>query len=495
MSGGRGDENSRACRGCQAHLGSGRTKTKNKTSMSKLYFDITEVVRYAKRHDIVTGIQRVELNVIRECIRKLGPEVVRGLIRDEGGQHVRDVDLVFLAEQGSLTAANLLRETGALSTGLWPDKLVLRKLLDPLRRQKGLRALKKVSLYLQALTSRQKLLEMGLIGPRQVTQRVSAAHLESTDVYISLGTGWEDPAAFRVARAHRKRGGKVVQMVHDLIPVVRPDLHMPAVSTKFKDWLTDAADCTSLFLCVSKHTGKDLREFLRKKGRDVNVTVTPLAHEFSGYARGSKVHLPNQAQEAVANLVSKRFVLCVGSLEGRKNITRLLQAWVRFRVMTGDMQTQLVFAGRRGWMIDSFDAEMSQTDAASGSALVIENTTDAELAWLYANSLLTVYPSLYEGWGLPVGESLWFDTPCLASSATSVPEVGGELTTYTSPHDTEMIALELQRLLTDPVALTTSRIRIKNSVLRTWADHATDVIQAIQSHAEVPDGDFNRLIS
>jgi glycosyltransferase involved in cell wall biosynthesis len=461
--------------------------------MGTLYFDITEVVRYAKRHDIVTGIQRVELNVIRECIRTLGPEAVRGLIRDERGPHVRDVDLAFLTDQGSLIAANLLRATDALSTGLWPDKLVLRKHLDPLRSQKGLRALKKVSLYLQALTSRRKLVEMGLIGPRQAAQRDSAAHLGSADVYVSLGTGWEDPAAFRAARAHRQRGGKVVQMVHDLIPVVRPDLHMPAVSTKFKDWLTDAADCTSLFLCVSEHTGKDLREFLRKQGRDVNVTVTPLAHEFSGYARSMKVHLPNQAQKAVANLVSKRFVLCVGSLEGRKNITRLLQAWARTRVLTGDTQTRLVFAGRRGWMIESFDAEMRQTDAAGGSAEVIENTTDAELAWLYANSLFTVYPSLYEGWGLPVGESLWFDTPCLASSATSVPEVGGDLAVYTSPHDTEAMALQLHRLLTDPAALTEARVQIKNSALRSWADHAADVIHAIQSHAETSSDTLTRM--
>ena len=454
--------------------------------MSKLYFDITEVVRYAKRHDSVTGIQRVELNVARECVRKLGATAVRGLIRGENGQRDRDVSLAFLIERESLIAETLLRETGALSTGLWPDKLVLRKHLDPLRHRKWLRLLKKISIYVQALTSRQKLIELGLIGTRQAVLQSATAHLRPTDVYVCLGTGWEDPGAFRVARVHRKKGGRVVQMVHDLIPVVRPDLHMPNVSAKFRGWLTDAAGCVSLFLTVSEHTAKDLREFLRTLGVNVDVTVTPLAHEFPGYARGRKVTLPNQAKDAVGNLISKRFVLCVGSLEGRKNIDRLLEAWVHARTTTGDTQTQLVFAGRRGWMIDSFDAAMRQTNAAGGSAVVIENTTDAELAWLYANSLFTVYPSLYEGWGLPVGESLWFHTPCLASSATSVPEVGGQLATYASPHDTDTMAQQLHRLLTDPEALVSSRFEIKNAVLRTWADHAADVIQAIQDHAKIP---------
>lgn len=461
-------------------------------SASTLRFDITEVVRYAKRHDRVTGIQRVELNVIRECVRQLSPRLVRGLIREDGGQRVREVSLAFLSEDESFVASKLLHETDAVSAGWWPDKLILRKHLDHLQRRKVLRAVKKASIYVQALVARKTLIENGLLsGLRAHSYAEPTAVLAPNDAYIALGTGWEDPDAFCIAAAHRRQGGKVIQMVHDLIPVVRPELHMPEVSDKFQRWLERATTCVTQFLCVSEHTAKDLRDFLSRQEKEIPIAVTPLAHEFTGFSRGAEVELPPDACEAVSKLISQRFVLCVGSLEGRKNITRLLTAWASARALTGDTQTKLVFAGRRGWMIDSFDAEMRQTQAAGGSAQVIEKTTDAELAWLYAHSEFTVYPSLYEGWGLPVGESLWFDTPCLASSATSVPEVGNSLVTYVFPYNTEMMATLLGQLLTDKEALLSARTRIKNAVLRTWRDHAADVIQAIHEHMAPACGEHN----
>jgi glycosyltransferase involved in cell wall biosynthesis len=458
----------------------------NVLPVSRFCFDITEVVRYAKRHERVTGIQRVELNVIRECIRLLGPDGVCGLIREEGGQGVRRVNLGFLADDSAFVASRLLQNTGALNTGIWPDKLILRKHLDSLRHRKVLRVLKKLRIYLMALIARRKLIEQGLLGALKAVPYVSAcAALRPDDVYIALGTGWEDPHAFRIAREHHKRGGKVVQMVHDLIPIVRPDLHMPAVSARFGQWLDQAATCVTLFLTVSQHTAKDLRGFLTRQGRNIPIAVTPLAHEFTGYARGAAVDLPPGACEAVAQLATRRFVLCVGSLEGRKNIARLLSAWSQARNTTGDTQTLLVFAGRRGWMIDTFDAEMRKTNAAGGSALVIENATDAELAWLYSHSQFTVYPSLYEGWGLPVGESLWFGTPCLASTASSVPEVGGSLVTYVSPDHEEAMARQLGHFLAEPQALQLARTQIGRASLRTWVDHATDVTRAISEHTGV----------
>ena len=135
-------------------------------------------------------------------------------------------------------------------------------------------------------------------------------------------------------------------------------------------------------------------------------------------------------------------------------------------------------------MIDSFDAEMRQTQAAGGSAQVIEKTTDAELAWLYAHSLFTIYPSLYEGWGLPVGESLWFNTPCLASSATSIPEVGRNLVKYIDPYAPDDISKNIISHLTQDRLIENLREQIATSTLRTWKDHAEDVILATQKHLQ-----------
>ena len=134
-------------------------------------------------------------------------------------------------------------------------------------------------------------------------------------------------------------------------------------------------------------------------------------------------------------------------------------------------------------MIETFEAEMQKTGSVDGSIVVIENTTDNELAWLYQHSLFTVYPSLYEGWGLPVGESLWFNTPCVASSATSIPEVARHLVDYFAPEDVAALAAHMARLLSRPDLLEIKRHQIMHAELRTWKDHAADVVRAITTHA------------
>ncbi len=111
--------------------------------------------------------------------------------------------------------------------------------------------------------------------------------------------------------------------------------------------------------------------------------------------------------------------------------------------------------------------------------LWIEAPTDAELIWLYSRTLFTVFPSLAEGWGLPIGESLWFGKPCVASNATSMPEVGGDLCLYGDPHDIETFAGPIIRLIRDAEFHANAVAAIKASPLRTWAEAATEVAAAV----------------
>ena len=319
----------------------------SRIEVQHIYFDITDIIQYAKRNDRVTGIQRVELNVISETVRDLGATGVRGLVRVEQGTSYRIVDLGFLAQHGDFIARDFLARTNSLSDGFWPDKLLMRKYLDRYRRNKLLRILKKVEIYIEALVARSRLADKGLIHankvqPRNHVEPPLPSRLHGGDVYVALGTGWDDPSSLRVAEQHRAQGGKVVQMIHDMIPVVRPDLHTPKVCGNFGHWITQATQCVSLFLCVSHHTKKDLLTFLETRGCKTPIVVTPLAHEFSGYHRGQSVPLPDNASDAVEQRQNHRFILCVGSLEGRKNILRLLQAWAQVRQDTGDTQTQLI---------------------------------------------------------------------------------------------------------------------------------------------------------
>lgn len=121
------------------------------------------------------------------------------------------------------------------------------------------------------------------------------------------------------------------------------------------------------------------------------------------------------------------FLLCVGTLEVRKNGIALLKAWQRLRASLGDATPHLVFSGRRGWKIDPFFSLLNSDPWLRSQVSLIADASDADIAFLHERSLCSIYPSLYEGWGLPVGEAAWFGRTCITSRESSLPEVCGRL--------------------------------------------------------------------
>ena len=120
------------------------------------------------------------------------------------------------------------------------------------------------------------------------------------------------------------------------------------------------------------------------------------------------------------------FALCVGTVEFRKNQAPLLKLWESLGEGSGPRLADARHRRRSG-LARPRRAQPAPARRAQAPYLGSEAPTDRELAWLYGRAAFTVFPSLAEGWGLPIGESLWFGKPCVASDATSMPEVGGPL--------------------------------------------------------------------
>jgi glycosyltransferase involved in cell wall biosynthesis len=169
----------------------------------------------------------------------------------------------------------------------------------------------------------------------------------------------------------------------------------------------------------------------------------------------------------------------VGSIEIRKNGLGLLNAWDEVAKARPDDKTKLVFAGRIGWLVDDFLARLASSPSLRERVILLTSPSDADLAWLYGHCLFTIYPSRYEGWGLPVGESLWFGKPCLASRASSIPEVGGDLIDYFDPESITDMAECITKVLSHPEALQAREQRIRQAALRSWADLSEAVYSAV----------------
>lgn len=135
-------------------------------------------------------------------------------------------------------------------------------------------------------------------------------------------------------------------------------------------------------------------------------------------------------------------VLAVGTLEPRKNLRRVVDAFL----MIDDPTLKLVIAGGRGWG----DTEIDHLIAKNPGRIELRGYVETDdLRELYRKAAMLVYPSLYEGFGLPVLEAMSLGCPVITSKVSSLPEVGGDAAMYVDPLDTEAIAEAMTNLLAD----------------------------------------------
>jgi len=141
-----------------------------------------------------------------------------------------------------------------------------------------------------------------------------------------------------------------------------------------------------------------------------------------------------------------RYLLFVGAIEPRKNLARLLAAFEA--IHAEGLSDALVIVGKRGWLYDDFFARLERSSVRD-AVILPGYVPDEDLPTIYAGAQALVFPSLYEGFGLPVLEAMACGTPVVASNASSLPEVGGAAALYFSPTDVEAMAEALRRLLRD----------------------------------------------
>ena len=142
--------------------------------------------------------------------------------------------------------------------------------------------------------------------------------------------------------------------------------------------------------------------------------------------------------------LDRPYILHVGTLQPRKNLVRLVEAFARMR----DTNLQLVLAGKKGWLAEPIFRKVEELrlgDAVRFPGYV----EDADLSALLSGAVCFAFPSLYEGFGFPVLEAQACGTPVVASNISSVPEVAGDAALFVDPHDTEALAAALARVLHD----------------------------------------------
>ena len=141
-------------------------------------------------------------------------------------------------------------------------------------------------------------------------------------------------------------------------------------------------------------------------------------------------------------------MLYVGTLQPRKNLARLIEAFARVAAAPAFAGIQLVLAGKKGWLYDDLFAQVERMGLA-GRVIFPVNIDDADLPALLSGALAFVFPSLYEGFGIPVLEAGACGVPVITSNTSSPLQVAGDAALFVDPHDVDAIAEAMTRLVTD----------------------------------------------
>jgi glycosyltransferase involved in cell wall biosynthesis len=229
-----------------------------------------------------------------------------------------------------------------------------------------------------------------------------------------------------------------VVVVYDMVAFL-PQTHAQKRAARIeRATIRPAIHRAERLVCISRSTEKDLLRLFRPA--DGKTTVVPLAADRRFQRQRTSAEVERTA--ARYGVTAGSYVLSAGTLEPRKNLLRLIRAHGALPPeLRGDYP--LVIVGPRGW-------EEQQIIRAAADAEAVRLTgfvTDDDLAALYAGCTVFCYPSLYEGFGLPVLEAMASGAAVITSHVSSLPEVGGDAVEYVDPADEGSIAAILERLL------------------------------------------------
>ena len=273
-------------------------------------------------------------------------------------------------------------------------------------------------------------------GPRHLAREAACSFWTGLDAEASLGK----PDVIHANNfwcPTQLASSRLIYTFYDLGFVVNPSWTTEANRVGCFDGVFRSAMAADWVVAISEASRAHyLRVFPHFPHERIRV-IYPCSRFVDSTAKGKR-------PEALANIPAGAYWLTVGTLEPRKNLRRLVDAYARYLAL-GGAPMPLVLAGGKGWLMEDFQSYLRER-AIDTQIVMTGYVSDDELIWLYRNCYANLYPSLFEGFGLPVLEGMQFGAPTLTSNSTSIPEVGGDAAILVSPEDTEGWAQAMLRL-------------------------------------------------
>lgn len=298
--------------------------------------------------------------------------------------------------------------------------------------------------------------------------------LTDQDTYISVGLDWDHAPTPHVLKYLRQYGVKSILACYDLVPIKYPEfLVRDNLSQEFRQHLIEIAHGATKVFVISEASKRELLKFWDEAALEIElpyVFVVPLA----SYTQSSSLPALNTHDEAVMRDVFRKgeYVLYVSSFEPRKNYKMAFDIWRELWKERKSDCPQFVHVGMGGWGSNDLLSRIPRMSAYTGGKINwLQRVSDNLLAHLYANCSFTIFPSLYEGWGLAATESLSFGKACIVSNNSSLQEATQGLMPAHHPLDFPSWKMSIDRLLDDgPYRLSLEDDIRRNYKHKSWDD-------------------------
>jgi glycosyltransferase involved in cell wall biosynthesis len=403
-----------------------------------LYFDVSDLIAYFRNDRLPTGIQRVQIEVVTSALRRSDGQRVHVCSFDERDEHWGEIPAAAFLNLADLSVASGDRRDAAWIGAINRVRLAL-SVAEPMQFKRGA-------------------------------------------ALVNLGTSWWLQNYFLLVRdAQERQGIHYIPFVHDFIPVITPEHCIRELTQDFISWALGVFSHARVFLVNSEATKRDLIKVAALLGYRVSpeaVSVIRLDADFR-----PKIKAPVPVERLARFRVKPgEYVLFVSTIESRKGHALALDAWAELARRHGvGKLPKLVCVGNRGWLNDAVYSRLNADPVLRDKVVMLQKIADEDLALLYGNCRFTLYPSLYEGWGLPVTESLCYGKVPVVSDSSSLPEAAGEFGAYFASGDRVALAEVLDQLIFDTAKRQELEARIAAGFKpRTWSSIAAQIGQEVE---------------
>lgn len=274
------------------------------------------------------------------------------------------------------------------------------------------------------------------------------------------------------------RGFTPCYLLHDLIPLTHPEHCRAGEGRRHAARLRTMVHSGALLITNSRHTATQLQDYASRQQWSLPPVLTaPLGL--------TQLPIPG------ARPSERPYFLMLATIESRKNHALLLDVWLRLIEQHGAAAPTLVVIGRRGWSADGVLARLDHCPILKPHLRVVHDCDDVMLASWMAHAEALLYPSLVEGWGLPIAEALSLGVSVLASDLPVFREVAGHVPDYLSPTDPQAWQAMVEDYMGSDSNRTKQALRLATWRASTWEDHFRTVDGAL-GHGRLSESSAHR---